>query len=451
MNLLKSINGKYLVFAIILYIFIMPGLNMDMIDIYVLNLFTVLLYFFVLDGQLFQPRSWYTEGRLLRIIFFYGLFYLVAYNFISWIHTQNFFVFSAVDASTYDGEAAIMATKSFWGGIHYCLEEWDFSDLGAPLVISTVYRIYASNIMVNILYLLLALFSGAGLFKLGKMLMPVRYAYLAALTFSVSSFFCWQNSSGTKESIMIFLIIYSFLYYYYFMKRQQVKDLVFMALFLLPLLLFRPAIVFLIIGAVVAGNVLNRKLTAAQFVLVILFSILLIYFSTEINQLINRFTGGGVSHIVTTKEESGMVKGGVVFTYLVNFMAVWIGPLPTLLPNFKTHLSFFAPGLIYKDLISIPFLLGIFYFFKRRLTVFYPIILFAVFELSSLMFIMEGLELRKSLPHFPFIFLIAFGFIAYFSNKKSFSRQQRDTLWNIMHVSFYVIFILIYIWNFRYA
>lgn len=430
----------------------MPGLHMKMVDIYALNLFTVLLYFFVLHGQFFQPQDRYTKNRLLWIVFFYGLFYIVAYNFISWLHTDNFFVFSDIDARFYDWEAIKMAVRPFREGIYYAIFlNRDFSDLGAPLVISTVYRVVASNLAVNVFYLLLALFSAAGMFRLGRMLMSSRYAYLATLAFSTSSFFCWFNSSGLKESFIIFLVIYSFLQYYYFLWRRKVKHLVFMTLFLLPLLLFRPAIMFLVIVSAIAGNVLNRRLTASKLVLVIIFLGLLVYFSTDINHVITRFAGGGMSGIIYRNEAAGMVKGSVVFTYLVNFMAGWIGPLPTLSPNYKTLLSFFAPGLIYKNLISIPFILGIYYFFRRGYASFYPIILFAVFELSSLMFIMEGLELRKSLPHFPFIFLIAFGFIDYFSHKESFTRHQRKTLWRIMQVSFYVIFVLIFTWNFRYA
>jgi hypothetical protein len=451
LNLLKSINRKYLAFAVILYILVIPGLNMSMGGIFVLHIVTVIFYFFILDYQLFKPKYWYTSQRLLRIIFFYGLLYVVAYNFVSWLYKGNFFVFSEVDASRYDVESQAMVIRSFWDGIYYYLDAYDFSDLGAVLVISTLYRVAVSNLIVNVFYFVLALFSGLGLFKLGKMLMPVRYAYLAALTFSLSSYFWWFNSSGLKESVMIFLVIYSFLHYYYFLKTGRVKYLIIMTLFLFPLMLFRPAVMFLIIGSAIVGNLLSRKLTTSQLILVFLFSLLLVYFSAEINHVFNRFAGGGFSGIVTRNEESGMIRGGVKFTYAVNLLAQTIGPLPSILPNLKLVLSFFAPGLIYKNLISIPYLLGIFYFFKRRQTIYYPIILFMVFESFSLLMIMEGLELRKSLPHFPFIYLIGFGFIAYYSNRKHFAKPQYDTLWNLMQVSFYVIFILIYIWNLRYA
>lgn len=158
--------------------------------------------------------------------------------------------------------------------------------------------------------------------------------------------------------------------------------------------------------------------------------------------------GGDIDQMIAGKESEGMIKGGVIFTYLVNTIAGLIGPFPTLLPNEKTLLSFYAPGLIYKIFISIPFLFGIVYVFIKKKFIYYPIALFVLLEMSSIVFILEALELRKSLPHFPFIYLISFGFISSYASGE-INKKRRKSIITIFNFSFIIIFFLILYWNYR--
>ena len=276
--------------------------------------------------------------------------------------------------------------------------------------------------------------------------MPVKYAYLSALTFSISSFFIWFNSSGLKESTMIFLITYSFLNYYNFLKTRSYKYILYLIPFLISLFLFRPVIVFLILGSILISSLLKRK-GYLDKIFVFLIIIGLFFGSNLVNEIFFKYlTGGGVVQMIASRELEGMVKGSVEFTYIVNLLAGFIGPFPTILPNTRPDLSLYAPGLIYKMIISIPFLFGVFYIFKRNLYIYFPIVLFVLFESISLIFILESLELRKSLPHFPFIYIVSFGFISYLD---SFNSLQRKKFYKILNFTFFMVFVMIIYWNTR--
>ncbi len=448
MKLIKSINNYYLFFSILLYLVLFTRLDVQFLSIYLVNIFSIISFFFILQSQLNKSEQFYSKRRLAQIIFFYGLFFIFIYNLLSYSYRSNFFVFSEADAEVYHLEAQKMIQKTFGDGIHSFLSEYSFEDLGAVLVISTLYRVVESNLFVNGFYLLLSLFSGIGLFKIGKYLMPNKYAFISALTFSISSFFIWFNSSGLKESVMIFLIIQCFLNYYNFIKLQEPKHIVYLILFLLSLMLFRPAVMFLIIGAMTLGFLLSRRKNAAGIFLGIVFFALIAIAESYITTVLNKFLLGDINYMIEVKESDGMIKGGVGFTYLVNIIAGLIGPFPTILPNEKTILSIFAPGLIFKILISISFIFGIIYIFRKKKALYYPLAIFVLLEIVSLVYIFEALELRKSLPHFPFIYLISFGYISSYATG-DINKKRRKAIITVFNFSFIIIFFLILFWNFR--
>jgi hypothetical protein len=70
----------------------------------------------------------------------------------------------------------------------------------------------------------------------------------------------------------------------------------------------------------------------------------------------------------------------------------------------------------------------------------------------SLLLILEGLELRKSLPHFFIIYIIAFWFLDKFDMTKAIqsvrSRQKIKVLFSFSSV---IILFMIFVWNIRYG
>jgi len=144
----------------------------------------------------------------------------------------------------------------------------------------------------------------------------------------------------------------------------------------------------------------------------------------------------------------GMIIGSIPFTYAVNTLSQLIGPLPTVVSSDKIHLMLYGPGLIYRVLLSFPFWLGVKYIYKSKNYILYPLVIFVLMEMSALTIIMEGLELRKALPHLPFVFIIAFWFLDKYDNKiLVFKRPKRFQ--QLFKISMFILLIMIFYWNFK--
>jgi chromate transport protein ChrA len=377
------------------------------------------------------------------------LFWVILYNYISFYYTGNFFVFSYIDAQSYDITSQRMSNMPFKEGLNYASNYLSIDDMGAPLFISTCYRIIPSNLFVNFIYILLGLISAYSLYRISKEFMSIKYAKLCSIAFALSSYVIYYHSSGLKESIMIMLIILFFNYYYQFLKTNKLKHL-FLSIFIaLLFILFRIPIIFFIIAAVFVNALVGIKNIKVRIPLVVLAIILFITLYSFFQNSIDRYLlGGDITRLLIAQEEESMIKGGTRFTYLTNIVAQFIGPLPTILPiQEKQLLAFFAPGLFFRCFISIPFFLGIVYAIKNKDKLLYPMILFALFEMISLISIIEGLELRKSLPHLPFIYIIAFYYMDMYDLNKLNTRKYLSPI--KINFLLILIFIIILVWNLR--
>jgi hypothetical protein len=216
----------------------------------------------------------------------------------------------------------------------------------------------------------------------------------------------------------------------------------------LQLLLFRPVLSIFCLASVALGVVLKRKLNFPQRFFIFLFICMGIYFLEPIMSSTDKFLLGDTASMLEIKEIEGMVKGSVSFTYLVNALSSIFGPFPTLSSQ-KVHLSFFTPGLIFKILISVPFCFGVIYIFKNNFYKIYPMIAFALLEMLSLTYILESLELRKSLPHFPLVYIVAFTFIYQYDGKIFISFKTYSWYKKMFNVVAFVLCVLIVYWNFR--
>jgi hypothetical protein len=75
------------------------------------------------------------------------------------------------------------------------------------------------------------------------------------------------------------------------------------------------------------------------------------------------------------------------------------------------------------------------------------LIVFPVLEIVSLIFILEALELRKSFPHYPMLYILAFWFMDQEYSHKNVTMPVHR-IW-LTHVSFLLFMVTIVFWNFR--
>jgi hypothetical protein len=156
--------------------------------------------------------------------------------------------------------------------------------------------------------------------------------------------------------------------------------------------------------------------------------------------------GGDFELLLYVNMKEGMIKHSVPFTVATNFIAQTMGPLPTFRPDFN-YLSLFSSGLLFRALLTLPFWLGAFRIITHKEKLLKPILYYTIFEMVGLTISFEGLELRKSLMHFPGIYIIAFWYLSVITNEVSlkFGVQKK-----VIKLSFVIIPFVILAWNFRF-
>lgn len=447
--MLFRLNKTYFVIASMLYLYFLFYTSSDFFPIYIVHIFSFIMYFCVLMYSSKKKHNYYSKWNLLFLVFIFSLLIVILYNFISYAYNNNFFVFSEADAVTYYDESLVIASKSFTEGIKHYLSSRSFDDLGAVLISSSLYRLIESNLILNFFYILIGLITVLCIYRICSHFMSKRYAFVCSISYGLSSFVLWFHSSGLKESFMCMLIVLFFDRYYLYMKKRNMMHLVYASLFLIVLLLFRPALIFFCIGAVTMSLVLQRRKGLRGALVIVLSSVSLIAFYPIFEATYNRvLLGGDLSRLIMAREQQQMIVGSLQFTYAVNILAQLIGPLPTISPDTKVMLAFYSAGLIYKVLLSILFWFGVYYVFKYKVRLLYPLILFSFFEMVSLALILEGLELRKALPHFPLIYIISFWFLDKYDLTNYFKNKKKIKI--MFNLSAFILFFIILAWNLRY-
>ena len=449
--MLKKIFNRFLLLGILLNFILILSLNLDYVLIFLFNIFSIVSFYLVLSSQLSKPSNYYQTKNLVPLVFYYSLFFVFILNLISYHYNQNFFIFSESDAKTYHLAALNMSKDSFQAGIsRFFLYGISFDDLGAVLFISALYKIIASNLFVNLTYLLSGVLASFYIFRIGRKFMSYKYAFIAAIAYSLSSFVLWFHSSGLKESILIFFIILSYDQYYEYISSKKIFNFIFFIFSLVAILFFRPVITIFILASIFSSLFFSRLKSKKILILLPFFIIIFLFGYDYIEGITSKFIDSdGFSSMLENKEESGMVKLSIPFTIAVNGLSASIGPLPTIIPNTKIVLSFFSVGLIFRVLLSFAFWLGVYYAYKKRAYKLFPLIFFVVFEAFSLSYILEALELRKSLPHFFAIFLVSFWFLDFFNSKESLSFKSRNKVINLFKFSTVLFFIFMLAWNLK--
>jgi hypothetical protein len=268
------------------------------------------------------------------------------------------------------------------------------------------------------------------------------------MTYCLSSYVIWFHSSALKESLLVMLILAFYASYYGLILDKKPMSLWGVILMPILILLFRPVLSIFCLLSVTLTVVLKRKLSVPQLIFLFLVVFAGIFYLEPLINSTDKFLLGGTKSMLEIKEIEGMVKGSVSFTYVVNSLSSMFGPFPTL-ASVKTHLCFYAPGLIFKILLSVIFWFGLIEIVKKREYLLYPMLIFIMLEIGSLTYILEALELRKSLPHFALIYIVAFMFIFNFDHRQLNSLKSHlfyKKSFNL--IAFFLCVLMIY-WNFR--
>ena len=449
--MLKLINRIYFLALMFLYFILAFKIYGEYLLVIFFTIFGFITYFIILHYHTLKSPKAYIVGNngLAMKVFLYLFVFIVIENFISYYYRNNFYFFSESDAIFYSNCVLDIINMSFLDGMSHYLSFMDFDDLGMILILYPLYHIVESNLIVNAFYIIVGVITALSIFKLSQNFMTKKYAFLSSLSYSMSSFVVYFHATGLKESFMVMLVVLSFDFYYRFLKKKDIAYLIIAIAFFLGLMLFRPMILAMIIGAIGLGYIFFRKGSIWVKIFSIVFFVALILMSGVLTEKVNVYTTGGIDSLISARESQGNVIGGVFFTYIVNILSQTIGPLPTvIITTDKVRIMFYTTGLVYRMLLAFPFWLGVFYIIKTRSGQLYPLIIFIIMEMSALAYLMDGLELRKALPQMPIIFIISFWFLDKYDNKIIKFRKDRSFKRFFYTVMILLVLMILY-WNFR--
>ncbi|MFY0593581.1 hypothetical protein [Roseivirga sp.] len=434
-----------------LLIFIILGVQYaetytEYLDVFFLNIFYLLAFsatiLILLKYSNIRLRS------ILTICFFFNLFLGTAYVVSINNHTDLFFQYVPSDAPFYDEAGRQVAEGNLIEGIQTLIKEtkYGLDDMGMVFYVGMVYKVIDSPLLLKLVNLIINLLTTYLIFKLARPFMSKRFALLAALVFSISSFNLWFLIVGLKEPVVILLLVSYFHFLIKYMNTRKPGYFILMVLTGGSLATFRIALVLFTLVATAIAFVFRkgvdlRKALAIITLLGILGSSLYIY-RDPVSSLINR-------------ENASVYKGDTETSSKINFPIVFaagvFGPFPTIIPKtdkLQADVSVYAPSLILKVVISIYFLYGLVFMFKEKHYSMIALAAFCCIEILALTMIDSTFKLRYSFPHFPLFYIIAFyGMYYVFEKKWNESRLLREAaigfqiaslgivlLWNVLRL-----------------
>ena len=383
------------------------------------NIFLVnILFFIIYFGILMHVSNHGIKLRdLLIIIFIFNVIFVAAFNFLFYLHSESFFAFNAADSLNYDRVGKAIAEGAILESLNKIPERYSFDDYGFFLYVGFLYRIIINPLFVNFINIILQCFSVFFIYKIGSRFLSRKYNGIAALIFGISSYSCFFLSSGLKEPLMLFLLLFSYYLYFIFVQKKRYVFLFSSLLVCLLLIFFRVPVVLIMFLSIILPKYGKRRLTKGN--IIILLSAIAISFAI-LNyrfDLLSRYL-----NIIGHINQANFNHDGI-FVYANGILAGFLGPLPTFLPiGGHSSISMYAPSLSLKCFLSIYFIIGIYLVLKRKIAQeIKPIVFYSLFEIIAVISVADPFELRKSYLHIPFVIMISmFAFQHLYQNKYKF-------------------------------
>lgn len=409
---------------------------------YAVNIFVFLSYYFLLKISLALKPSACNSKNLAGIVFFYSILFVAVCNWLFYLHHGTYLEFNSVDSTFYHTLSLKISYLPFFSGLRWLGKNIPFEEWGMLLYVSTLYRVIPSNLFVNFVNIVLGAASAVMLFKTASFFIENKAAFMSALAFSCASFMFYIHAGGLKESLFCFNVIGFFYYSYSYFYKRKLRLLASIVPFGFFIYILRPVVLGFVIVAL-AFLIFPKTTKSPSYLIVALVIIIAsafifpdIYVSAERYLSSTEAIMAGVS---PAAKQAGSVQNA----YFMSLLSSFIGPLPTFIFKNKEGVFLYSTGLLLRAILSYYFFLGLWLIFKTRKTIMYPIATFAIFEIFSLVVILESFELRLNMPHFPFIYIVSF-FGIFMKSKVPYLKK-----YNFMEIYLFAVFIIVLAWNFR--
>ncbi len=451
MTTLQKINKYFVFVGIAAFALSVLLLGTPYVGYFTYSIVQFIVFSAVLWNVGFQSEDFFVKKNLILLTAVCLVFGVAGNLILSQSIKGNLFVFSEGDATFYYylGIWFRELPLSFMFG--YVGENYPVDDWGGTILIPLILRIAPTKILLNIIYVVIGVFTSVIMYDIGKRVMNARYAFFAAFTFSISSFMVFLYSSALKEPFLSCLSVLSFYFYYMYWQDKDIKYLVYAFISAVLMIFFRPAVTFFFVVAVGVSLLISLNASSVKlYIVALLFGLVAVVFWNVIGNIWNTYVGSDGNAYYGRLEYMSSESMGVGGSMVISAISAMIGPFPAMLPKVTSegisYISLYGPGLIYRLILAFPFWIGVYVCFKNRVIQVLPLMLFTLIEMLSLSFILEGLELRLQIAHMPMVYIFSFWMLYIIDSKQWVPNRLVATLFNFWPIAVGMLAIL---WNFR--
>lgn len=412
--ILSLISRAYCWIGFILCVIFIPTAVHDLRYFYY---FLVIVVSFLLFGAIMisvnnRRKKFYTYKNLILIVFVVAILETLLFKLFSFYISHNTFVFASRDGMLYYSVSVKMAQMSFQEGLDYLSNRlgFGFDDWGVFFLFSIVFRWIASNDFLSLVHCILGVLISIMLFNIGRCFMPRRYAFIAALSFSIASFMILSYATSVKQTMMTFLIVAVFNYFFVYIRTKKIAFLIVSFILILLVFFFRIPTALLLLFSLGLTLILMYMKGALGITLGVFFSLAICstsFFATTYDRYLR---SGDTEAIIDRKNELAGETGLV--NQLADPVAALVGPFPSVYIKSIKATTLYAPGLLFRFLLSAPFIAGTYFIIKKRYIKMYSLILFFLMNALGVAISVKGLESRLSIPHLAMAYIVAFWFMA---------------------------------------
>lgn len=451
MSLLQKNNKYFFIASLVAYLLSVFLFGTGQKEFFVYT-FGLLLAFCLLLWYLdYQKEDFFTLPRLTLFSTLGLILGMGGHLALSQAINGNLFVFSEADAMGYHDLGMMLRELPLSFTFGHAAEYYGYDDWGAVVLIPLILRLVPHKLFLNAIYLILGVVTSRKIYDLGRRLMQPRYAFMAALTFTLSSFVTFFYASGLKEAFMICLSVLSMQAFYRYLDNRRAGALVAAILWGLLLLFFRPAVtIFLFVSNGLTLLLMQRRKPMTRYATLggLFVGIFLLW--GVMGDAFTRYVGASQDQYLARLDYMASESLGTQASFVVSALATLIGPFPAILPKIMatglSYVSLYAPGLMYRLMLALPFWLGLWFAFRKGVVRVFPLFLFPLLEMLALSLILEGLELRLQMSHMPIVFIFAFWVLYMLDSGQWVASRWVRTLFNFWPL---VVLLLGLLWNYR--
>lgn len=390
-----------------------------------------------------DPEATYSSQTLFWTVLVYSIIIGSIFMLVSYYYDGDTFMFSKRDALFYFNSGLRASEIGYFKNAGNILRLEEYEEWGGLLTISLFVYILPVKLFLNIIYMILGAITSVMIFRISKHFMSDSYAFCAALSYGASSYMILFYCTTLKETVFIFFVVATLYYFYRAVMEKQYWSYLGALISLVAVTFFRPAVTAFMAASIGAYFAITQRGSAVSIFLFVIIGVGLVASLSFMQAQVDTYTVGDIDGKI---EKSAHDNYSGAFNNFVNWFSAPFGPFPTLFPKKDlppSTINFYGAGLLYRLFLIIPFWIGVFFVVIRRNVELIPLTLFILIEMLATAYVLASVELRKVLPHVPFMNVLMF----YGLYELSKTRENFITKMMMGPVSYGLVFGVLILWN----